>query len=905
MLASLAVIVVTAALVWFLAPRTGDVGRRRRTTDHDAGHATHRGRRHADDRPRPSRPTTAPATVDALTGTSDRAGRASKPGAGSPSTVPAAALDALDAGQIVLVAAPTGSGKTLVAEYAIARPRADGGKAFYTTPLKALSNQKYGDLVREHGREHGRAAHRRQLGQRRRTGRGDDHRGAAQHDLRGVADARRPALRRARRGALPPGPLPRPGVGGGDRPPAARGRRSCASRRRCRTRRRSRSGSRRCAAAPPRSSRSTGRSRSSTATWSGSGAPTRCTCCPRSSAAPDGELRPNPEAARLDARNARDPGRRWPAAAAGCRTPEPGRDRRAARRRADAARDRVRVQPRRLRPGGRAVPRRRVCASPSRASGARSARIAERQHRGPRRRRPRRARATTSGWPGSRPGFAAHHAGMVPPMKEAVEEAFAAGLVKVVFATETLALGINMPARSVVIEKLSKFTGERHEFLTPGEYTQLTGRAGRRGIDELGYAVVCWSPFVPFDQVASLASRRTDALASSFRPTYNMAANLVRRVHEVEAHHLLNLSFAQFHADRDVVALERQLERTPRPGRARQRAPVGRRPRRRRGVPGARSAELDALRREPRRAAADRRGARGPAAGRRRRRCGAGAGGSWSSTTSTGGAGAPGCSRSRPVATSCGSGPRTSTTPPRRVAHHRAPAPVRAPQPGASGGRRPSGCGGSSSATTAVGHAATERRARRARDARSPSTRSPSDPAARPRSCGPPPRSSASNATCSASSAGCAGRSESLARQFDRVLARARGVGLRRRLVAHRRGRAAGPPLHRDRPAARRVDPRGAARRAPPGRARRGRVVLHLRAARPRRRSSRCRRRAGRPRRSRSARARDRAHRRRPPCQRGRRRAARDPPARPGLHPLHRTTGPAATPSPTCSTTTR
>src|SRR5437764_2941424 len=159
-------------------------------------------------------------------------------------------------------------------------------------------------------------------------------------------------------------------------------------------------------------------------------------------------------------------------------------------------------------------------------------------------------------------GFSAQQAGMVPPMKEAVEEAFAAGLVKVVFATETLALGINMPARSVVIEKLSKFTGERHEFLTPGEYTQLTGRAGRRGIDERGYAIVCWSPFVPFDQVASLASRRSDAIRSSFRPTYNMAANLVRRYSAAEAHHLLNLSFAQFRADRDVVALERQLERS-------------------------------------------------------------------------------------------------------------------------------------------------------------------------------------------------------------------------------------------------------------------------------------------------------------------------------------------------------
>ncbi len=159
-------------------------------------------------------------------------------------------------------------------------------------------------------------------------------------------------------------------------------------------------------------------------------------------------------------------------------------------------------------------------------------------------------------------GLAAHHAGMVPPMKEAVEEAFAAGLVKVVFATETLALGINMPARSVVIEKLTKFTGERHEFLTPGEYTQLTGRAGRRGIDAVGYAVVLWSPWVPFEQVAGLASRRTDALRSSFRPTYNMTVNLVARYSAEQAHHLLNLSFAQFHADRDVVALERQLART-------------------------------------------------------------------------------------------------------------------------------------------------------------------------------------------------------------------------------------------------------------------------------------------------------------------------------------------------------
>jgi ATP-dependent RNA helicase HelY len=158
-------------------------------------------------------------------------------------------------------------------------------------------------------------------------------------------------------------------------------------------------------------------------------------------------------------------------------------------------------------------------------------------------------------------GLAAHHAGMVPPFKEAVEACFAEGLVKAVFATETLALGVNMPARSVVIERLTKFTGEARAFLTPGEYTQLTGRAGRRGIDDLGYAIVLWSPFVPFDQVASLASSRTYGLQSAFRPTYNMAANLVRRYEPSEAHHLLNLSFAQFQADRAVVRFEARIER--------------------------------------------------------------------------------------------------------------------------------------------------------------------------------------------------------------------------------------------------------------------------------------------------------------------------------------------------------
>jgi ATP-dependent RNA helicase HelY len=158
-------------------------------------------------------------------------------------------------------------------------------------------------------------------------------------------------------------------------------------------------------------------------------------------------------------------------------------------------------------------------------------------------------------------GIAAHHAGMVPVFKETVEELFAAGLVKIVFATETLSLGINMPARTVVIESLWKFSGERHELVTPGEYTQLTGRAGRRGIDEHGYAVVLHQRDVDFERVAGLATTRTYELTSSFRPSYNMAVNLVRNYSPEEAHHLLNSSFGQFQADRGVVTLERQLER--------------------------------------------------------------------------------------------------------------------------------------------------------------------------------------------------------------------------------------------------------------------------------------------------------------------------------------------------------
>jgi ATP-dependent RNA helicase HelY len=158
-------------------------------------------------------------------------------------------------------------------------------------------------------------------------------------------------------------------------------------------------------------------------------------------------------------------------------------------------------------------------------------------------------------------GVAAHHAGMLPAFKECVEEAFVRGLIKVVFATETLALGINMPARSVVLERLVKFDGETHADITPGEYTQLTGRAGRRGIDVEGHAVVLWQPGLDPRAVAGLASRRTYPLKSSFSPTYNMAVNLVASVGRGRARTLLEQSFAQFQSDRSVVGLARTLER--------------------------------------------------------------------------------------------------------------------------------------------------------------------------------------------------------------------------------------------------------------------------------------------------------------------------------------------------------
>ena len=161
-------------------------------------------------------------------------------------------------------------------------------------------------------------------------------------------------------------------------------------------------------------------------------------------------------------------------------------------------------------------------------------------------------------------GVAAHHAGLVPAFKEVVEDLFSRGLVKLVFATETLALGINMPARTVVLDKLSKYTGDGHELMLPGEFTQLTGRAGRRGIDTIGHGIVLHSPYVPFERVTAIATTGSHPLRSSFRPTYNMVVNLIANYEQDRAEELLRASFAQFQNDRSLSRLKSSIRKNER-----------------------------------------------------------------------------------------------------------------------------------------------------------------------------------------------------------------------------------------------------------------------------------------------------------------------------------------------------
>ena len=460
------------------------------------------------------------------------------------------AIDAIDAGRSVLVAAPTGSGKTVVAEHAVHRALATGGKAFYTTPIKALSNQKYHDLVRLHGPA------RVGLLTGDNSINGDAPAVVMTTEvLRNMIYARSGALRGLQFVVLDEvhylqdeyrGPVWEEIIV--HLPPSVR--LVCLS--------------------------ATVSNADQLAAWMTTvRGPTEVVVehtrpvqlenlyvvddrvTDQLRVIPtlvDG--RPNPEGSRFDV----DPRTAW-------------RDRRHRRWAIPSRVDVVELLEReRLLPAIYFIFSRAACDDAARVcrdAGMRFTTDAERhriveiveQHVAPLGDDDLVVLGFTSWLAGLEAGIAAHHAGMVPPFKEAVEACFVEGLVKVVFATETLALGINMPARAVVIEKLTKFTGERHELLTPAQYTQLTGRAGRRGIDDHGSALVLWSPFVPFTQVAELAASRSFRLTSAFRPTYNMAANLVRRYPPEEAHHLLNLSFAQYQADEAVVRLETRLAR--------------------------------------------------------------------------------------------------------------------------------------------------------------------------------------------------------------------------------------------------------------------------------------------------------------------------------------------------------
>ncbi|HVC24995.1 MAG TPA: DEAD/DEAH box helicase [Acidimicrobiales bacterium] len=466
------------------------------------------------------------------------------------------ALDLLDAGRSVLVAAPTGSGKTLVAEYAIARALAEGGRAFYTTPLKALSNQKYGDLARTYGE--------RRVGLL--TGDVSLNGGAdvvvmTTEVLRNMIYAGPQQLARLRCVVLDEVHYLE------DRYRGAVWEEIILS-------------------APPSvvlvCLSATVSNAEELAGWiHGVRGATGAVIEERRPV----ELRhlylvgdryseelhllptfvdgtPNREAIALDERSHRVSRERGPA-----RRPPPraGRQRLYRPRRVEVV---ERLDDEDLLPAIFFVFSRQGCDDAARQcveAGLRLTSIEERAHiREIAERHVERlsdADLAVLGFArflvGLEAGIASHHAGMVPPFRETVEELFADALVRVVFATETLALGINMPARTVVIESLSKFSGNGHADLTPGEYTQLTGRAGRRGIDEVGYAAVLWSPFHTFGEVASLASARSRALRSSFRPTYNMAVNLVRRYSRDDAYRLVRSSFAQYLSE---APLTRQLD---------------------------------------------------------------------------------------------------------------------------------------------------------------------------------------------------------------------------------------------------------------------------------------------------------------------------------------------------------
>ncbi|MCB0970766.1 MAG: DEAD/DEAH box helicase [Acidimicrobiales bacterium] len=468
------------------------------------------------------------------------------------------AIAAIDLGRNVLVAAPTGAGKTVVADHAVDVALAEGRRAFYTTPIKALSNQKYGDLLRRHGPD--------AVGLMT----GDNVRNPdapivvmTTEVLRNMIYARSGGLDRLSWVVLDEvhylqdpyrGPVWEEVIV--HAPPTVRF--ACLS------------------ATVSNAAELAGwieAARGPTDTVVETERPVELVNhylvydkvrrdLVQVESLVDG--RPNPDGARFDPAGEPSGPRRG-----GGR----GRHRWGAPRRGEVVEH---LQGAGLLPAIVFVFSRNGCDEAARSVVAEGVRLTTAEER-------RRIREIADahvahldagdlsvlghdGWRSRlEAGVASHHAGLVPPFKEAVEACFVEGLVKVVFATETLALGINMPARSVVIEQLSKFTGEHHEDLTPSQYTQLTGRAGRRGLDPVGHALVLWSPWHRFDQVAALAASREYVLRSAFRPTYNMVVNLIDRYDRDTAVELLGRSFAQYQADAELArVVHRRAERAAR-----------------------------------------------------------------------------------------------------------------------------------------------------------------------------------------------------------------------------------------------------------------------------------------------------------------------------------------------------
>ncbi len=158
-------------------------------------------------------------------------------------------------------------------------------------------------------------------------------------------------------------------------------------------------------------------------------------------------------------------------------------------------------------------------------------------------------------------GVAAHHAGLLPGWKGLIEKLFQQGLIKVVFATETLAAGINMPARATIISSISKRSDEGHRVLTPSEFLQMSGRAGRRGMDEVGYVVTIGDAYHHPEEIAELASSTANPLESKFTPRYSMVMNLLQRFTIEEARELILKSFGYYSSVERLRPLNTELER--------------------------------------------------------------------------------------------------------------------------------------------------------------------------------------------------------------------------------------------------------------------------------------------------------------------------------------------------------